>query len=69
MAEQYRGYSISYSPPPIPDRRFDWCWTSDNFDAEQESDGTWHSNGLQGFSPSLEQAKRDVDEQIEELAS
>lgn len=65
--EKYRGYTISYDPPPIPDRRWDWQWSSENFDAEQESDGTWHSNGLCGQSASLEQAKADIDEQIAEI--
>lgn len=67
MTEQYRGYTITYSPPPIPDRRWDWQWQSDNFDAEQESDGAWRSNGLCGQSSSLEQAKADIDEQIAEI--
>lgn len=67
MSEKYRGYTISYDPPPIPIRTMDWHWCSENFDAEQESDGTWHSNGLCGHSASLEEAKRDIDAQIEEI--
>lgn len=38
-------WDIRYSPPPIPDRRFDWSATHDNYDAEY-SDGAWSDNGL-----------------------
>lgn len=66
MDEKYRGYTITFDPPPIPIRSMDWHWASENFDAEQESDGTWTSNGLAGHSASLEEAKADIDEQIAE---
>jgi hypothetical protein len=65
MTEVYRGYQISYCPPPIPDRRFDWSWCSENYDAWTD-DGDWRDNGLAGHSASLEEAKRDIDEQIAE---
>jgi hypothetical protein len=66
MSEKYRGYTITYDPPPIPIRTMDWSWCSDNYDAWTD-DGEWTSNGLAGHSASLEEAKRDIDEQIAEL--
>lgn len=41
----YRGWHISYDPPPIPDRRFDWRAVHDEYDAWNDGDG-WCDNGL-----------------------
>ena len=65
MNEKYRGYTITYDPPPIPDRQFDWSWIHENYDAWTD-DGIWHNNGCAGQSASLEAAKVDIDEQIAE---
>jgi hypothetical protein len=32
MKLSYRGYTIEFSAKPIPDRSFDWDWTSDDYD-------------------------------------
>lgn len=33
----YRGYTIRYDPPPIPDRRWDWQFQHDQFDGAEDS--------------------------------
>lgn len=45
-ADTYRGWSISYDPPPIPIRTFDWRATGPNYDASYEGpeDG-WVASG------------------------
>ena len=63
---KYRGYLIEHWPPPIPDRSHDWQWRHEDYDG-----APWHHGGppldhRAGTSPSLEQAKADIDEQIEE---
>jgi hypothetical protein len=65
--DTYRGWSISFDPPPIPTRSFDWCATGPNFDAswEGEEDG-YVSNGQQVFAASREEVKAEVDAWIEE---
>jgi hypothetical protein len=44
-ADTYRGWSISYDPPPIPIRDFDWRATHPDYDASCE-DGEWTDNGM-----------------------
>jgi hypothetical protein len=58
----YRGWTISYDPPPIPVRDCDWQFVHPNFDAswEGEEDG-YVSNGLCGYAPSLEAARAEID--------
>lgn len=46
MSDHYRGWIISFDPPPIPDRSMDWCATGPDFDAEL-IDGQWEANGQQ----------------------
>lgn len=41
----YRGWHITYDPPPIPDRRFDWRAVHRDYDAWSDGDG-WQDNGL-----------------------
>jgi len=50
-ADTYRGWTLSFDPPPIPIRDFDWSATGPNFDAswEGEEDG-WVGNGEQVFA-------------------
>jgi hypothetical protein len=43
--DTYRGWSISFDPPPIPHRGFDWQATHSEYDAWDDGDG-WQSNGL-----------------------
>jgi len=59
--ELYRGYHIYHDPPPIPIRTHDWQWYHDDYDGAP--DGNDHRCGSSG---SLEAAKADIDEQIEE---
>lgn len=33
----YRGYTIWYDPPPIPDRQFDWHYQHENFDGAPDA--------------------------------
>jgi hypothetical protein len=56
-AINYRGYVIRYDPPPIPVRKFDWSWHHEDFDLDDPR---------YGHSASLDGAKADIDEQIEE---
>jgi hypothetical protein len=53
----YRDYIISYWMKPIPTRGNDWDWRHKDFDLDDNRYGT---------SASLEEAKADIDEQIEE---
>lgn len=59
----YRGYHIRFDPPPIPTRAFDWAWVHDDYDGAPDGNDT-----RCGASASLEQAKADIDEQIEDAA-
>ncbi len=54
---EYRGFVITYDPPPIPTRAYDWQWMSDDYDGAPDSTDT-----RAGRSASLEEAKADVDE-------
>lgn len=45
-ADTYRGWTISYDPPPIPIRDFDWRATGPNYDASYEgAEDGWVDNG------------------------
>lgn len=63
---KYRGWTISYDPPPIPVRDMDWHFIHPDFDAswEGEEDG-YVSNGLAGYGASVEDCKAQIDD-IEE---
>lgn len=67
LANSYRGWTLSYDPPPIPTRIFDWCGTGPNFDAsyEGEEDG-YVSNGEQVFAPTREALIEEIDAWFEE---
>jgi len=54
---EYRGFVITFDPPPIPTRAYDWQWMSDDYDGAPDSTDT-----RAGRSASLEEAKADVDE-------
>jgi hypothetical protein len=59
----YRGWTISYDPPPIPVRDCDWQFSHPDFDASYEGpeDG-WVGNGLCGSGASVEDCKAQIDD-------
>lgn len=57
----YRGYWIECDPPPIPSRAHDWQWWHDDYDGAEDAHDRRH-----GASASLEEAKAEIDAQIEE---
>ncbi|MEN3973083.1 hypothetical protein WJS89_10425 [Sphingomicrobium sp. XHP0235] len=66
-ADTYRGWTVSYDPPPIPIRHHDWCATGPNFDASYEgSEDGWVSNGEQVFAGTRDELIELIDEHIEE---
>jgi hypothetical protein len=59
---EYRGYWIEYNPKPIPAScGVDWDWHHDDFDGAPDG-----NDNRCGCSASLDAAKTDIDEQIEE---
>lgn len=54
---EYRGFIITYDPPPIPTRSYDWQWMSDDYDGAPDSTDT-----RAGRSASLDEARADIDE-------
>ena len=52
---EYRGFIITFDPPPIPTRAYDWRWMSDDYDGAPDSTDT-----RAGRSASLADAKADV---------
>lgn len=61
---EYRGFIITYDPPPIPTRAYDWQWMHDDYDGAPDS-----VDDRAGRSASLEAAKADVDEWWDERQS
>lgn len=59
---KYRGYTITYNPPPIPVRSFDYEWVHDDYDGADDG-----NDRRCGHSESVEAAKAAIDEQIEEM--
>ena len=47
MTDTPKGWTIVYNPKPIPDRRFDWDYSHENYDGE---------NGLCGNAASFDDA-------------
>jgi len=58
---EYRGFVITFDPPPIPTRAYDWQWMSDDYDGAPDSTDT-----RAGRSASLEEAKADIDQWFED---
>lgn len=58
----YRGWKISFDPPPIPVRSFDWQATHPDYDAsyEGEEDG-WVDNGLKVNAATYEDLLLEID--------
>ena len=54
---EYRGFVITYDPPPITTRAYDWQWMSDDYDGAPDS-----TDDRAGRSASLAEAKADVDQ-------
>ena len=59
MSTQYRDYTISHDPKPIPDRSHDWDFAHDDFDGAPDS-----YDPRCGTAASLEEAKQRIDEII-----
>jgi hypothetical protein len=55
----YRGYKISYNRKPIPTRAHDWDFWHDDIDVDDPRHGT---------GPSMEDCRRQIDEQILEAS-
>jgi hypothetical protein len=56
-AEPYRGWLISFDPPPIPTRNCDWQFWHDDFDGAPDA-----NDSRCGSAGSLEAAKAEIDE-------
>jgi hypothetical protein len=56
MNETYRGYRITFDPPPIPDRRFDWHFAHEQFDGAPDS-----GDNRSGHAASLADCIREID--------
>lgn len=54
----YRGYIINYDPPPIPSRKHDWQFAHKDYNGPRDN--------RCGTAPSLEAAKTEIDQQIDE---
>lgn len=59
---EYRGYRIYWNPKPIPESMVGyWSFVADGYDGAEDSD-----DGRCGDAHSVEDAKRQIDEQIED---
>lgn len=58
-------WTITYAPPPIPVRAFDWQFVSADYDAETFSDGTTSDNGLCGAAASPDACLDEIAEREE----
>lgn len=57
---QYKGWEISYNPPPIPVRSCDWIAMHPDYEAWSD-DGTWQSNGLCVHAPNKAELLEAID--------
>jgi len=57
---KYRGYTIDHNPPPIPNRRWDWQYHHEDYDGPEDD--------RCGAVASLEAAKAEIDEQLDDDA-
>lgn len=64
----YRGWTISYDPPPIPHRGRDWHATHPDYDACTDDDGQWVDNGLGASAVTYEALCAEIDAIEDELA-
>ena len=59
----YRGWSVSFDPPPIPIRSCDWRATHPDYDASYEGDESgWVDNGLKAEAGSFDDLCAQIDE-------
>lgn len=63
--DAYRGWSISYDPPPIPYRGADWTAVHPDYDAWTE-DGSWTDNGMKVSAASREALIIEIDDWLED---
>ena len=63
--DTYRGWTISYDPPPIPCRNFDWQAFHPDYDAEWGED-CWQDNGLSAAAATREALCEEIDAICEE---
>ena len=56
----YKGWEISYNPPPIPVRSCDWVAMHPVYEAWTE-DEQWVSNGLCLHAPNREELLAEID--------
>lgn len=66
LSRIYRGWTISYDPPPIPTRSFDWRATGPDYDAWTEGEGEWRDNGHKVDAPTREALITEIDRYITE---
>ena len=65
MTDKYRGWTISYDPPPIPIRSFDWQAYGPNYDAWTD-DGDWTDNGEKAAAGTRDELIAEIDAWFEE---
>lgn len=63
--DTYRGWSISFNPPPIPLRSHDWRAHHPDYDAWTD-DGYWTDNGKKVHAATREELIAEIDAWIEE---
>jgi hypothetical protein len=63
----YKGWEISYNPPPIPVRSYDWIAMLPEYEAWTEA-GCWVSNGLCLHAPNRAELTHNIDEWEAEMA-
>lgn len=62
---EYRGYKIYWDPKPIPESMIGyWSFVADGYDGAPDS-----KDARCGYAQSVEDAKRKIDEQIEDSES
>lgn len=57
----YRGFIISYDPPPIPIRTMDWHYVHEQYDGAEDAHDNRH-----GDCANLETCKLEIDELLSE---
>ncbi len=67
IPDKHRGWTISYDPPPIPIRDFDWSATHPDYDASYEGpeDG-WVDNGLKVSADTRDALIAEIDDAQDE---
>ena len=60
MADTYKRWEISYAPPPIPIRSFDWTAIHPDYEAWTD-EGEWTSNDLCVHAPNRQELLQAID--------